>query len=313
MILVLLMYASFAASFTVGKEALFYGPPFFLTALRFSLAGFLILAYWSGYRKYEYRISKEDLGLYAQVIVFHVMAAYLLEFWALQYVSSIKACLLFNLSPIITAFLAWGILKDRITPKQWVGLLIGCAGFIPLLSTQEPVEQVGGWASAFSLPEFALVGAIVSSCYGWLVVKKLMARGYDSLFSNGIGMFFGGLLSFPVAFLVEGVPTFKPAYQSVFTSLVGATGAGISIFLINMLLLILFSNLVGYTMYGHLLKRYSTTFLAFMGLTTPLFASVFGVVFLSESITFSFILSAIIVSIGLGMYYKEEFKEQASV
>ncbi len=68
----------------------------------------------------------------------------------------------------------------------------------------------------------------------------------------------------------------------------------------------LISNLICYNLYGHLLKRYSATFMSFAGLMTPLFAVFFGWVFLAESVDVSFFVSLVLFLLGLYCFHSEE-------
>jgi len=59
-------------------------------------------------------------------------------------------------------------------------------------------------------------------------------------------------------------------------------------------------------MYGYLLKQYSATFLSFAGFSTPLFAALFGWLFLSELVTFHFFVALGLLTVGLGIFYRDE-------
>lgn len=104
MVLVFIMYFLFASTFTLGKAVLSYTTPLFFIALRMITAGVMLLGYyWITHKKIT--IVRKDYSLLARIVIFHIFCAYSLEFWALQYITSSKACLLYNLSPFITAFL----------------------------------------------------------------------------------------------------------------------------------------------------------------------------------------------------------------
>ena len=63
--LIILMYALFASSFTMGKILVSYGPPIFLTGIRMFIAGSILLIYqyfWLGVRR---KISPDHFFLYA--------------------------------------------------------------------------------------------------------------------------------------------------------------------------------------------------------------------------------------------------------
>jgi drug/metabolite transporter (DMT)-like permease len=71
-------------------------------------------------------------------------------------------------------------------------------------------------------------------------------------------------------------------------------------------LLIIVSNLICYNLYGALLRKYTATFMSFAGFSTPLFTAFFGWLFLGETVSFSFYLSAVIVFAGLILFNQEE-------
>src|SRR5262249_16486304 len=145
--------------------------------------------------------------------------------------------------------------------------------------------EIGFLSSA----ELALLFAVCCSAYGWLVMKDLITkRRYSPLMVNGIGMLVGGIAAAFTAFAIEGnyplviqkAPTDVIGMRLIeycgplLTSLIMAAG--------SMLLLIIIANIICYNLYGYLLTKYSPTFLSFAGFSTPLFASVFGWIFLKE-------------------------------
>ena len=73
--------------------------------------------------------------------------------------------------------------------------------------------------------------------------------------------------------------------------------------------LIIVSNLLAYNLYGALLKRFSATFLSFAGFSTPLITAFFGWAFIHETVSWGFIGCAVIVFIGLGLFYQEELRQ----
>ena len=75
------------------------------------------------------------------------------------------------------------------------------------------------------------------------------------------------------------------------------------------LILTFLSNIVCYNLYGMMLKRYTATFLSFMGLLSPIFASFIGWFLLKEPISWTIFFSTAIVSTGLWIVYKAELKQ----
>ncbi|MFC1842957.1 DMT family transporter [Candidatus Dependentiae bacterium] len=300
MFLVILMYLLFASTFTIGKAVLSYSNPIFFIGFRMTLGGLLLLGYLYFFKRNKFFIKKKHLPLLLQITLFHIYIAYVFEFWALKYLSSFKTAFIYNLSPFISALFAYLFLKEKMSLRKWIGLVIGCFGFFLVLANGKSPGEIGKNAFLFlSWPEISLLVAVFSAVYGWVVFKKLTKiGGYSPFMINGFGMLSGGILAFATSFLLEGVHSFKTPSSSLILD--------ISAFLGYALLLILIANVIGYNLYGHLLKRYSITFLSFAGFMCPLFAAFFGNIFLGEMPTLTFFISVIIVAIGLYIFYREE-------
>jgi drug/metabolite transporter (DMT)-like permease len=307
-----------ASTFIIGKLALEYVHPFLLIGVRMVIGGSVLLAYQYFFKHTHFFFHKKDWWLFAQAILFHIYLSFMLEFWALDYVSSAKTCLFFSLSPFVTAILCYFLFSERLTIKQLIGLVIGFLGFLPELLAPQPVTEISaGGISFISFPEIALLFAMVTAAYGWVVVKQLVVNlHYPAAMVNGIAMFFAGILSLITSFIWSGWPTVKAVTEPThyipiyLVKLLGAQGAGIALFLFYTSLLILVANIIYYNLYGVLLKKYSATFLSFAGFTAPLFTAVFGWIFLGESVSWHFIVTNICVVFGLYLFYIDELKSE---
>lgn len=310
MIIVLIVYMLFASTFTLGKIALGYCEPIFFVAIRMLTAGFLLLSYEYLTNRAHWKFDFSEWFAYLKLIVFHIFVSFNLEFWALKYVSGAKACLIYNLSPFITALYAYHLLKEHLHTQQILGLILGFTGFFPILLASAPLEDLAGSILNISLPEIALLGAVASSAFGWITFKKLVRHGHSFVFVNGIAMLGGGILSLFSSFLIEGMPKFKvPAVQDAMSAWLSNTfhiQSPIAFFMIYALLLIIIANIMCYNLYGYLLKRYSATFLSFAGFTCPLFAALFDWLFVGQLVTWHFMVTLIITMFGLYLFYKKE-------
>jgi drug/metabolite transporter (DMT)-like permease len=293
MISIIGLYALCATSFTICKSLLLYVKPLFFIGVRMLLAGFIMTGWCWATNKKSLRFAKKDWWLIAQVMFFHVYFAYIFDVWALQYISSFKSSLFFNLSPFIAALISYFVFSERLSFKKAVGLGIGCLGILPQLSCLQGNDYY------VALPDIVMLGAVTSSVYGWILVKKLMNNGYSILSVNGIGMIGGGALALGTSFFVEGVSE-SPVFDFwPFAKL--------------LLLIIFVINILFYNFYGALLKRYSATMLSFAGFITPLFAALYGWIFLGELVTWEFFFSLTVVSLGLFIFYQEELRQPITV
>jgi len=302
MFLVILMYMLFASTFTLGKAVLAYAQPIFFIGFRMTLGGILLFLYLYLFKRNKIRLEKKHFWLFTQITIFHIFIAYVAEFWALQYLTSFKTALIYNLSPFISALFAFFFFSEKMTLKKWIGLMIGFFGFFLILANgKSPGELTKHAFAFFSWPELVLLLAVFSSVYGWAIFKKLSKEGYFPVMINGFGMLTGGILALFASFLVEGAPSLKIQSSSLIFD--------VWVFLGYSLLLILIANVICYNLYGHLLKKYSITLLSFAGFFTPLFAALFGNIFLREVPSIFFFMALTIVAFGLYLFYKSELKQ----
>jgi len=300
MFLVILLYALFASFFTIGKVALDYAQPLFLVGSRMLVAGILILSYQYFFNRQEFVFKKVHLWRFLRLALFSIYLTNVLEFWGLKYLTSFKTCFIYSLSPFVSALLSYCMFSEKMSWKKWVGLVIGFIGFMPILLSQTLTEEMTGQFFMFSWAELAVMGATVFAVYGWILLGQLVKdNGYSPFMANGVSMTLGGTMALVHSFCVE---RWNPVPVTEMFP-----------FLETMVLLIVISNIICYNLYGHLLKRYSATFMSFAGLITPLFTAVFGWLFLGEAVTGSFYVSAVIVFFGLLTFYQEELKLRKDV
>lgn len=290
---VFLTFFMWSTSFTLGKTTLNYSPPLFLTGFRMFLAGVILLAFLALFRRSQLRVTKKQIFPLLLLALTSVYLTNAFEFWGLQYLTAAKACFIYSLSPFLSALFSYFQFKEKLTSKKLLGLLIGFLGFIPVLISQTSYDDMGG-ITFLSWADIALILAVVTSVYGWVLLRKLGKEDMSPLMANGASMFVGGLFAFGHSLFTENwnplpVTNFVPFLQGV-------------------LLMIVISNLICYNLYGWLLKRFTATFLSFAGLLTPLFAAFFGWMVLGETVSWTFFLSVGIISIGLWLVYAEELK-----
>lgn len=299
LLLVILMNILFAATFPLGKLGLDYSGPLLLSALRMVLAGSVLLLYY--YRSVERRhtIAPQDWYLFVKVLMFYNLFAYVLEFWALQYMSSLKTNMLWSLLPFVSAFLGFSLLNERLTVWKWIGLAIGTTGMVPMMLLPDEQVTVFGELFSISLPEFAMLVEVVSYAYGGYLMKRLVDRGYPFVLVNGITLFSAGVILFVVRCLM--IPV-QPVLTTHWTmTLLYASG------------LALVSDIAGYGIYGLLMKRrYTITFLSFSGLLCPIFGAIFSMLIFHEVISWYYGVAFVLILLGLSVFYRDELGHEFS-
>jgi drug/metabolite transporter (DMT)-like permease len=139
-----------------------------------------------------------------------------------------------------------------------------------------------------TFPELILLVAITSAAYAWFDIQALMNKGYSLIVINGLAMACGGIGALITSYAYEGwdpvpVVAWIPFIKSV-------------------ALLIFVSNILFYNLFGSLLRRYSITFVTFIGFLTPIFASLFGWLFLHETITWHYGVSLLLLIGALALF-----------
>lgn len=260
------------------------------------LGGTILLMYQ--YRKGEkiFAYDKKALIPLISLTIFNVYLTNVPEFWGLQFLNAAKASFIYNFSPFFAALLSYFVFGEVMTRNKWLGLFIGLLGFLPILIHEPLNEQSLGGFAFLSWPEIALLTAAISTVIGWISMRYLIkVSTYSSITANGISMFLSSILIFPTSLLVEQWNPYPIMNWSKFV--------------FYLLILTLISNIIAYNIYGTLLRRYTATFLSFAGFTGPLFAALFSWLFLGETVSWCFFLSAIIVFIGLFIFYREELQQ----
>lgn len=293
MIQVLVMYALFGSIFTVGKIAVTAAAPFFLTSIRMFLAGGALLSYLYFTDKQKLRVSRQSWGLLMGVAFFNVFITNAFEFWGLQYMDAGKTSLIYNLAPFIAALIAYFLGTEVMTPSKWLGLAIGTCALAPMML--EPWVEEG--SSNLNALELLAEGALLISAFtcaiGWNFVKKLtVGHQLSGVVINGYSFLLAGGMSLLPSILFEEWHPIPVSYGSTF--------------LWTLLYIVIIHNLICYSIFAKSLRRFSVTFMTFVGLTNSLFAALFGLLFLGEEITLSFIIAFVGVSVGLTIFYLEE-------
>lgn len=296
---VFVLYALFALVFVISKFGLEFTGPLFFIGARMMIAGALMLGYLLLFKRESFRLTKENLLAFLSLGIFNIYLTNACEFWGLKYLTSAKTCFFYSLSPFLSALLAYFVLSEKMTNLKWLGLGLGFIGIFPVLFGQASTDELTGLIQ-ISWAEISVLGAVIFSVYGWVLLKKICVDQQQSpLMANGFSMLIGGLFAMMHSYAVE---DWNPVPVSDWTP-----------FILSSIGLIIISNLICYNLYGVLLHRYSATFMSFAGFTTPMFTALFGWLFLGETTTWHLYLSLSILMAGLFVFHMDEFKAKRLV
>jgi drug/metabolite transporter (DMT)-like permease len=252
--------------------------PLFLSATRFTFAGFLILII-SKFLKLSLRITRKQF-------LNNILAGFLflvygngVFVWALQYVDSGFAALEASSLPLVVLVLMRIIYGKKIHKMSLFGVALGITGIFLLVSQQ---EITSGENSLLGV--FMIATCIISWASASLFVSK--ADMHKSYFVNsGYQMFVAGILLFVFSLLV-GEEWKSPLLWNDATS-------------ISMLLLVIFGSIIAFTAFNFLLRKVSPEKVSTSAYVNPIIALMLGWYVLDEKISFQSIIAAVILLLGV--------------
>jgi len=118
-----------ASSFVFTKEALGCFSPVTVVVSRIVLATLLLLVYCIA-TKQLFRPTKSELKLFALAAFFQPFVYFILEAYGLQRVNPNTASLVLALGPQMSPFLAYLILREKVSEFTFLGLLISAVGIV---------------------------------------------------------------------------------------------------------------------------------------------------------------------------------------
>lgn len=232
-------------------------PPALMCGIRFSIAGWLMLA-WCGLRGRQIRYRADDLWRMAVVGNLLLLGGNYTLSWAEQVVPSGLAALLIAITPLWFLVLDKLLLGDhKITPRGIAGLILGMLGMIVLLWPD--LRLTGG------LGRRELWAALMLPCgsFSWAlgsVLSKRWDSGADRLSATAWQMVFAGIGNLLVALAVEDVHHVRWT----------ASGLGAIFYLV------ICGSWIGYTAYIYLLGHAPTSKVSTYAYVNPVVAVFLG-------------------------------------
>lgn len=252
-----LVYLFWGSTYLGIRIAVQHIPPALMCGMRFSIAGWIMLA-WCGVTGRRIRYSPSALLKMAVVGNLLLLGGNFTLAWAEQIVPSGLAALLVAIVPLWFLVLDKLLLGDhRITPRGMAGLLLGIGGTVVLLW---PELRITG---ALGRREFWAALALPAGSFSWAlgsVLSKRWDSGADRLSSTAWQMAFAGIGNFILAFAVEDVRH------------VNWTASGIG----AMLYLVVCGSWIGYTAYIYLLGHVPTSKVSTYAYVNPVVAVFLG-------------------------------------
>lgn len=280
----------YAGNYLVAKEVLDpgYVRPFGFILLR-AIAG--VSVFWIFDLLFiRTRIEKKDFPLLALSGLFGVAINQMCFFAGLKQTVPINASLLMTTSPILVLLIASVILKERITVKKSIGIILGMFGAVMLIT--------GGFRESFSQSGRFwgdLLVIINASAYGiyLVIVKRLMIKYPPLLVIKWVFTF--GLI--PI--FIFGWPDIPKIEWS---SMPGEIYAAIAYVL-------LLTTVAAYFLNAYSLTIVSPTVTSIYIYLQPLLTTALAILFAKDSLDLTKIISGVLILIGVFLVSRSKYRK----
>lgn len=288
-----------ASGISANKLIYMHIGPLIFTAFRMLISGIMLigLLWWrtgkAGIKNLLERVWR-DIAYLLIITCLTTLVQSLLKAYALANTLSSKVALIGSLDPFITAIICYLFWSEKLRWQQWLGIAIGFIGSTILIIGKTDNLYSEQLLGIVSYAEIAALASFILSRLGWMQIQKLLKHNrYTSEEINAITMTWGGIGGMIVATALEPMDWCSTIVWDWY--LIGLCCYTIVI-----------GNLVGYNLYAHALKRYSSPLIAIIGLTLPVQVYLFGVLFIGEPLYGNFIISLACISIALFLFYRHE-------
>ena len=242
--------------------------------------GFACMLAFMAVRGIRLPTSPRELAPLAVMGALNAALPYLLITWGEEVVDSATAAVLNSLTPIFSLVIAGFLLRtETVTFLRVVGLLVGFGG-AAILATREfelrgdPAGLIGAGAVALAALSYA-----VAASYA----RHSMKVTHRYVVSAGT-MLFGGLLTWPLALVADGIQLPTQADTIISVGWLGVMGA-----------------FVAYLLYFYLIGELGATLASMVTYVFPVVGVALGVAFLDELLDARLVIGTALVLAGIGI------------
>ncbi|MEA2661679.1 MAG: hypothetical protein QOH08_1251 [Chloroflexota bacterium] len=265
-----------SGSWTAGKLGVGAVPPLELSAIRFALAGLLMLAIA--------RATGASLGLRQWKVLLVASFFGIFLYNALVFIAltlgpaSDGALIVPTMNPVLTVFLAT-FLGERLTRTKAVGIAIASAGAVVVIASASGLE----FSSQRLLGDLLMLGG--AACWAvYATLGAITTRSGSPLGVTAVACLAGAVMLFPFGFLEKG-------YRDVPSWPVSAW--------LDIAYLVVFATTVAFVLFYYAVRRFGAGPASMISYLVPIFALVQAVVLLNEHPSALEIVGGAIILVGV--------------
>lgn len=289
-LLLLIAVALWGISSPVAKYALDYISPQLLLTLRFLLITLILTPFiLHNPKKYQPEFKKIKPKLIPRLLLLGFLGSVAqigLIYLGFTYTTAIDGTLLLATSPVIVAFAGVMFLKEKLTRKEILGFAIAASGSLLLIA--KPIFETGQIFTGSGIGNLLIL--LANLCWATYIVS-CKSSGLTKIspviltwITFGVGAIGMAIITIFTLSPLQIITTLKSLTPTVWLA-VGYIS--------------LFAGILAYSFYQLGIKKIEVSEAEVFNYLSPIFATPIAFVWLKEPITWSFVLSAIVIAVGV--------------
>lgn len=249
-----------------------------LTFIRFLIGGLFLLPFAMKHlRKQHIKLEKKDWLQVCLLGIINVTFSMNLIQIGYKYTNANLSAIIISSNPIFVAMFSTLLLKEKLTVKKILGLIIGVCGVLVAM----------GATGDFSDPSvrygimLQVIGMLAFSLYTVLGKKTALKIGSQSM--SAFSDLFGALTILPILFL-EGIHPFSFQLSNIW---------------IQMIYICIGNTGIAFYLYFKALEKLDTSLGAMTFFVKPILACVIAAIFLGEALSVQIAIGILLVAIGI--------------
>ena len=277
--MLILLSAIWGSAFFAIKISVETINPITVASLRLIIGSIILFLYFK-YKDLKFIYSKKIIfqifliGLIGNFIPFSLIS------WSEMYIQSNTAGLLLSVAPILTLIFSHFLTKDdKFSLLKFLSIIIGLIGVLFIFDIQNLIYKFD--SSKFIIPKLF----IIIAAFGY-VISSILAynmRHMNSVTLTTFVTIFAALISIPFLIYFE----FKSISSYSFNSM-------ISLFYLGA-----FPTALAFLIRFHIIAKAGPIFLSYVAYLIPVFAILWGYIFLNEKINSSTLVGVILILLGV--------------
>lgn len=272
----------FGLNYVVGRWATGDVQPYVLGFVRWTMGALILLPF-------AIRHIKADREKILKSWKLLCLAGFLMPFMgagltyvALTYTEAINGGVIQASMPVLTVLLSWMFLKHHITSVQWLGVLVAIAGLLYIVARGRPSTLLG---LSFNIGDAILIACNLGLA-GYGVVVKFLPSGFHPLSLITVICTVGATCHLPF-FIYE-----------VFSGIAVIWGIKATV---SLVFVAIFPSICAIFLWNHAIARIGPNRAGFYMYLTPVFAALFAVPFLGETIGIFHVVGATLIVAGVSL------------